>query len=192
MKNLILPKTCRLKRIAKSETVFIQAGLASNKHWIISLAWLAGLTATRANRLTSFRKRVQAAQVHATMARLSDEKYPTYELDKIINAIDLTGYKPAAVKFYDGFLYGDAASFDKSFCEFSSGKSRHFADIEYSALAFLDSETQVLVDTDPARSANSPIVVMKNGEVVAAIAPLNPKKILDQLKNKGNKHENSK
>jgi hypothetical protein len=178
-----LPKTLKMKKIRKAEIIYIQNGLASNKHWILSIAWLLGLKRHRYQRMTPLCNSVAKAQVKAVQARLNDSNYPTYDLESILRNVNLDEYRPTKnFEFIEGFVKGNMENFDVVAMSFGI-KNTPYLDIEYAALCYFDPETKVFI-----RDSTSPVILTdKTDVIVALIAPLNPEKINNYLK--GNKND---
>lgn len=175
-----LPKSVRFKKISKSETVFVQGGLVSNRHWIISAAWLATLKRRRDLGMTALCKRVEKAQAAATLARLNDSSYPTHDLGAIVASFDLSEYRSAkALEFHYGFIRGKADQYDACIVSFGV-KGTPYLDVEYAAALYFSTDTAILV-----KDSKSPVLLQDaSGAIVAVLAPLNPDKIKEHLKGK--------
>lgn len=168
-----LPKNCKFKKLAKSETLYVSGGFVSNKHWVFDMQWLLGLKRSNSLGLTTIQNAVKKAQVKATMARLNGAFYPSHDLEKVVSAIPLSQYKPApqgGIEFIEDFLKGDYEKPGVVALAFKTKKTPYL-DIEYAAALFFDTSTMIMI-----KDGSSPIVLQDaSGKIVAALMGLNPK-----------------
>lgn len=171
MKNI--PKTVKFKKIGNKETLFVQNGLVSNKHWIFSTDWLLSLSRKRDLGMIGLCQRVSKALSNATMRRLKDEDYPTFNLEGVLESLDMSEYRPASrIEYHYGFVRGDSDNWDVVRMSFGV-KNSPSIDVEYGAAIFFDSSTVILVG-----KADRPVLLQNSsGKIVAAIAALSPEKL---------------
>lgn len=183
MDNIQLPKTCRFKKLVATEAVYIGGGFASNRHWIFNTAWLLNLPRRRDLGMINLLNRVSKAQVNAVQARLNDERYPTYDLEALVKATDLKKYRPAkCLNFELGFFKGNPNNYTAvamSFGTNSTAWTSPWVDVEYSAAFYFDADTTVMH-----AGPNEPVAIVKAGEIVGLIAPLNPATLKEYVKSK--------
>lgn len=168
-----IPKIAKFKKIDSKETLFVQNGLVSNRHWIFSTDWLLSLSRKRDLGMIGLCQRVSKALSNATLKRLKDETYPTFNLQGILDSLDMGEYRPAkSIEYRHGFVRGNPDNWDVVRMSFGL-KDSPSLDIEYGAAIFFDSSTVILVGKE-----NRPVLLQNStGKIVAAIMPLNPEKL---------------
>lgn len=165
----------KFKKLSKSENIFLESGYASNGKWLFNVNWLKSV-ASRGN--IQVRNRVTKAQVEFVNKKLSSEYINTRPVSAVVSNVNLKAYRPVdlseQVKVRQGYKHGKPDSFGT--VAFQLGTNGPCIDAEFYPALLWDTETTAHVcgDTDP-------IVVLKAGEIVAMVAPLNPKYL-----NKGN------
>lgn len=175
------PKTLKFKKITESEKIVISSGYASNKHWIFSIEWLKSLKpSSRALGFSALRNRVVKSQQAAIIARLKDQKYPSFDLEGLVAKINLATFSEVKeFQFNKGYVKGNLSNYDVAYLSFThvwagnrlftEVKDSPSLDVEYSAALFFDDSTKIFIHT-----SSSPVAIVSQNKIVGLLSPLSP------------------
>jgi hypothetical protein len=169
-----IPSHCKFKPVKNSSNYYFGAGFVSNAHWAVSAAWIASLVSskeTRARGLVATKNAVIKKQAYFAASRLAGNDLTREALVSLVEA-NQAALKTAKrldlsrIVYETGYFKGDATKKIETVLT-TDQRDAPRLDIEYSALLFFDPTVSVFYT-----HRNSPVLVAKNGELVAVLMPL--------------------
>jgi hypothetical protein len=170
MKNLHLGK---FKKLTKYDDLFLDGDLASNRFWIFKISWLNSL---KIRSTIGLRKAIAKRQLEVVRARLTGAEVRRHDFGTLLKkafitdsvnphvSIELT--KKTVSKRYAVI----ESQLQKQVIGFfvKNGAEKVCLDAEYFTALFFDNEVKAYF-----RSSIDPVFLIKNNEIVGAIAPVN-------------------
>lgn len=177
MSTLKLPKTMKFKAPNPNELT-LEAGLATNRHWILNVAWLLACPKSRTLGLTSLKTQIVKEQVRLVKHLLDDKTVHRLGAEEKLKSFDLTQYQEFSrddIKFCKGYLNNKTSEKDIAYIKMQAKKTPNFFDIKYAACLFFDLSTKIFV---PVNNDFWPLILKDaSDKVVLALAPLSPNSI---------------
>lgn len=180
-----LPKTLKFKKV-KSNELILEAGLVTNRHWIMNTDWLMSLEKTIPLNLKSLQNRVKKEQVEIVKERLSGKEREKSKVEEVFNSFNLLlpnyiEFPREEIKFFIGYRNNKEIEQDIAYVSLNKGKKKTYLDIEYAASLFFCLKTKIFISS---KDNISPVFLKDpNDKIVLGISPLNPKFIEERNKN---------
>lgn len=160
MKNLILPKTCKMKTIKRGTDIYFQGDIVATNHFMISRSFLDSIKCKGLG-FTRFKNKINKELCKTIELALKGER-PRF-LKSILSIFNtsLEGYIEApreSIQFYTGL-----DKYEKSMDLLGFNiEGAPILDIEYAPLLFFNIETKIYF-----RGELEPIILKLNGETAA-------------------------
>lgn len=145
-------------------------------HYILKASWVLSCPKNRYLGLSPLVNIITKYRLKLVEARVKGLETNQKDLESIVKKIDLSTYKETPrenIAFLKGYKKPNIYSEDFTHISIKSGRYKTYLDIKYAPVLFFDNTTKIL----EAGSGYSPILLVKDSSLVAAIAPLNREKI---------------
>lgn len=170
-------KELKFKRIG-SEALYLSNDFfsTSHGHYIFKASWVLQCPKNRFLGLTPLAKKITNHRVKVVSDKLAGLNVRTRDLESTLKGITLDLYREVpreTIKILKGHKKNNFTEKFYTHMLLKTEKSKTYLDVCYGAALFFDESTKIMCCPDGFR----PVVLLKNNEIVAIIAPLNPEKI---------------